>query len=190
MNFLCVEFRCALRFFPAQNLPPLFPGQSILAIRLLNTPKSDLPLSCNGFDQSSLAIPAFAPLLLTTASSSAFFDPFVQSILAIRHFSSKITQNFNVTASIASAKAVATPSVKSFLTIMSVRKTGKYSNIAPDQSLLPQTDTHPSKPVDPPRNTLILSDEPFSQSRLTQACVRAFSLSPSSPNPSQLQTPL
>ena len=168
MNVLRVEFRCALRFFPAQNLPPLFPGQSILAIRLLGTPKSDLPLSCNGFGQSILAIPAFRPVLQTTTSSSASFAPFAQSILAIRHFSLKITQNFNVTASIASAKAVATPSVKSFLTIMSVRKTGKYSNIAPDQSLLPQTDTHPSKPVDPRQNALVLSDEPFSQSCLTK----------------------
>ena len=161
-----------------------------LAIRLLYTPKSDLPLSCNGFVQSSLAIPAFAPLLLATASSSASFTPLTQSILNNRRFSSKITQNFNVTASTASAKAVATPSVQSFLAIMTAERTGKSANSPPDQSLLPQTGTHLSKPVDPRQNTLILSDEPFSQSRLTKACVRAFSHSQASPKPSQFQTPL
>lgn len=149
MIVLCAEFRCALSFFSAQNLPPLFPGQSILAIRLLDTPKSDLPLSCNGFGQYRLAIPAFAPVLLTTASSLSSFDAFAQSILAIRHFSSKITQKFNVTASIASAKAVYAAFSQYRLANMTAERTGKSANSPPDQSLLPQTDTHPSKPVDP-----------------------------------------
>ena len=105
MNVLCVEFRCALRFFPAQNLPPLFPGQSILSI-------------------------------------------------------------------------------------MTAERTGKSTHSPPGKSLLPQTGTHLSKPVDPRRNALFSSDAPFSQSRLIKACARAFSHSPASPKPSWHQTPL
>ena len=84
----------------------------------------------------------------------------------------------------ASAKAVATPSGQSFLAIMAAERIGKSTHSPPGKSLLPQTDTLSSRPVDPPRNALILSDEPFSQYSLIKACVRAFSPSLASPKPS------
>ena len=73
--------------------------------------------------------------------------------------------------------------------IMTVERTGKSANNALGQSLLPKTDIHTSKPADPRRNALILSDAPLSQSRLFKACVCAFYPSPALPKPSWPQTP-
>ena len=124
-------------------------------------PKSDLPLSCNGFFPSiSLPCVLRHPFCPVHPRHPALFI--------------KNRSKFQRTASIASAKAVATPSVKSVLAIMAAERTGKSVSSPPDQSLLPQTDTHPSKPVDPRRNALFPSDACLSQSRLFKACVCAF----------------